>query len=136
MINYIELQWWIRVGGQFMKDQEKWLSNLGARLKTERERQGLTQHALAEKANTKQDYIAQLERGSRNPSLRTFMNILSGLDVSADYLIYGAGKERNTKMEGLLNDFFSFLSRRSVEEVASYYEITRFLSKYINADDN
>lgn len=117
-----------------MKEQEKWLSDLGARIKAEREKQGLTQQSLAGKASTKQDYIAQLERGSRNPSLRTFMNILSALDISADYLIYGTSKERAEAMDGLLNDFTSFLSRRSVADVASYYEIIRFMSKYVDTN--
>jgi transcriptional regulator with XRE-family HTH domain len=119
-----------------VKNQEKWLSDLGLRLKTEREKQGLTQQALARKANTKQDYIAQLERGSRNPSLRTSMNILSALDISADYLIYGTSKEKTDEMAGLLNEFTSFLSRRSVEDVAAYYEIVRFISKYVDSDGN
>lgn len=119
-----------------MKSQSQWLSELGIRLKAERAKQNLTQQALADKANTKQDYIAQLERGSRNPSLRTFMNILSALDISADYLIYGTSKERTDAMTGLLNDFNSFLSRRRVEDASAYYEIVRFLSKYVDTDRN
>jgi len=117
-----------------MKDQEKWLSDLGFRLKAEREKQGLTQQSLAGKASTKQDYIAQLERGSRNPSLRTFMNILSALDISADYLIYGTSKERTDEMSGLINDFTSFLSRRSVTDATAYYDIVRFMSKYVDSE--
>jgi len=119
-----------------MEVKEKWLSDLGVRLKSEREKQGLTQQALAGKANTKQDYLAQLERGSRNPSLRTFMNILSALDISADYLIYGTSKERAEAMDGILNDFNSFLSRRSVADVTAYYEIVRFMSKYVDTDND
>lgn len=117
-----------------MKDQEKWLSDLGIRLKTEREKRGLTQQALADKAGTKQDYIAQIERGTRNPSLRTFMNILSGLDISADYLIYGVTGEKKDALEGIIDDFVSFLSRRNVADVAHYYEIVQFMSKYIDSD--
>jgi len=117
-----------------VKDQEKWLSDLGARLKSEREKQGLTQQTLAGKASTKQDYIAQLERGSRNPSLRTFMNILSALDISADYLIYGTSKERTNEMSELINNVTSFLSRRSMEDATAYYDIVRFMSKYVDSD--
>ena len=117
-----------------MNNHEKWLSALGARLKAEREKQGLTQQALAGKASTKQDYIAQLERGSRNPSLRTFMNILSALDISADYLIYGTSNERTEAMADILNEFTSFLSRRSVTDVTAYYDIVRFMSKYVDSD--
>jgi transcriptional regulator with XRE-family HTH domain len=118
-----------------MKEHEQWLTSLGERLKSEREKQGLTQQALAVKANTKQDYIAQIERGSRNPSLRTFMNILFGLDISADYLIYG-NDTKAKDMEVLIRDIVSFLSRRSVESVIVYYDVMRFLSKYIDSDND
>jgi len=117
-----------------MKNQDQWLSELGTRLKTEREKQGLTQQALADKANTKQDYIAQIERGSRNPSLRTFMNILSGLDISSDYLIYGISDEQKSESEGVISDFVRFLQRRTAKDVSAYYEVVRFLSKYIDTD--
>jgi transcriptional regulator with XRE-family HTH domain len=110
------------------------VNSFGARLKEEREKQGLTQQLLAAKANTKQDYIAQLERGSRNPSLRTFMNILLALDISADYLLYGTSKDRTDAMEGLIKDFNSFLLRRSIANATIYYEIVRFMSKYVDTD--
>ena len=87
-----------------LNHQKDWLTNFGQRLKSERERQNMTQQTLAIKANTKQDYIAQIERGARNPSLRTLINILSALDISADYLIYGydsnydSNKNNNSEM--------------------------------------
>ena len=114
-----------------MTNHSEWLTGLGARLKNERENRGLTQQALADKANTKQDYIAQIERGARNPSLRTFMNILFGLDISADYLIYGVDSQCEDKVL-LINDIVSFLSRRSIDDISVYYDIIRFLSKYID----
>jgi len=114
-----------------MRKQEQWLKEFGQRLKAERESQLLTQQALAVKAITKQDYIAQIERGARNPSLRTLMNILSALDVSADYLIYGVGKEQEGEIAETLHDFTSFLLRRNVEDIAAYYDIVKFMSKYI-----
>ena len=119
------------------KNQEQWLIEFGSRLKAEREKFGLTQNALAEKAHTKQDYIAQIERGVRNPSLRTLLNILAALDVSADHLIYGSTIEKDGAMadakESTMKDFNGFLARRSADEVVSYYEIARFLSKYVDA---
>ena len=117
-----------------MNQNNQWLLDFGARLKAEREKQSLTQQALAGKAYTKQDYIAQIERGARNPSLRTLMNILSALDVSADYLIYGVGKEHEGQIATVLNDFVSFVSRRGVEDITAYYEIVRFMSKYVEND--
>ena len=116
-----------------MEKKEIWLHDIGARIKVEREKQGLTQQALAAKANTKQDYIAQLERGSRNPSLRTFMNLLSGLDISADYLIYGANKDCSNGKNELLGDFMRFMSRRNEKDIADYFRLVRFLSEFVDS---
>ena len=123
---------------QVTNHHSQYLTNFGIRLKSEREKQNLTQQALAAKAHTKQDYIAQIERGARNPSLRTLINLLAALDVSADYLIFGAGgvgdEAGGNEKERALSDFISFLSRRSAEEISAYYEIVRFLSKYIDLE--
>ena len=111
---------------------EKWLAEFGSRLKSERERQGLTQKIVAERAQTKQEYVAQLEAGTRNPSLRTVVNIISALDVSADHLIFGAHKGNAEGMEALINEFNGFLMKRDVKKVAAYFEIIRFHSKFVD----
>lgn len=113
--------------------QEKWLIEFGARLRAERERQGMTQKAVAERASTKQEYVAQLERGARNPSLRTIVNIISALEVSADALIFGATEEKAEGMEAIINEFTGFLMKRDIEKVAAYYEVVKFHSKFIDA---
>ena len=114
------------------KQSEQWLAEFGSRLKSERERQGLTQKIVAERANTKQEYVAQIESGTRNPSLRTIINIISALDVSADYLIFGAHKGKSDGMEHIINEFTGFLMKRDVEKVTAYFEIVRFHSKFVD----
>jgi transcriptional regulator with XRE-family HTH domain len=118
-----------------MPKQEQWLADFGARLKKEREKQGLSQQALAVKALTRQDYIAQIERGVRNPALRTLMNLVAALDVSADHLIYGTVVDENSDdKEALVKEFYDFLMRRKAREVASYFEVVRFMTKFIEGD--
>jgi transcriptional regulator with XRE-family HTH domain len=123
-----------------MDRQEKWLKDFGARLKAERIKQRLTQQALAAKAGTKQDYIAQIERGIRNPTLRTLLNILAALDISADQLIYGvddlaaARNEAKDDTSAAFKEFTDFLARRDAEDVVAYYEICRFLARYVEAE--
>ena len=80
-----------------MENYEDWLIKFGNRVREERERQNLTRSALAERANTEQGYIVQIERGSRSPSLKTFTNLLSALGVSSDYLIFGMTEEGQTE---------------------------------------
>ena len=114
-----------------MEKKQEWLVEFGLRLRAEREKQGLTQQSLATKALTRPDYIAQIERAARNQTLKTLMNILAALDVSADYLIYGTGQVEQGASGSTMNEFVSFLTRRSEKQISSYYEIVRFLSSYV-----
>ena len=54
----------------------------GAALKKVRERRKLTQLELAERSDLDVTYISLLERGRRQPSLKSLMSLASALDVS------------------------------------------------------
>ena len=62
------------------------------------------------------------------------MNILSGLDISADFLIFGITEEAKSESEDAVRDFIKFLQRRSAKDIAEYYDVVRFLSKYIDTE--
>jgi len=119
-----------------MTNQERWQIDFGIRLRAERERKGMTRSALAKLAYTEQGYIVQLERGDRSPSLRTFINLLSALETSADSLIFGTTAAQRGNMDVILNDFTDFLSTRSVEEVRVLFEIVRLIARYRDIDNN
>lgn len=59
----------------------------GAALRRERERLGLSQEALADRAGVDRTEIGKLERGTREPRLRTLVKIYRALDVSPDVLV-------------------------------------------------
>lgn len=111
-----------------MEKQREIIAKFGERLKFERRKQKLTQQALAEKIGSKQDYIAQLEKGVRNPSLGTVINLLAALDVSADALIFGNADDEND----IFKKFNEFLTRKTTEEATAYLDIVKFLSKYLD----
>ncbi|MBI1814051.1 MAG: helix-turn-helix transcriptional regulator [Deltaproteobacteria bacterium] len=54
---------------------------LGERIRMLRKTRGWSQEKLAEKANHHWTYIAGLERGERNPTLRVLADIAKALDV-------------------------------------------------------
>ncbi len=47
-----------------------------------RQRQGMTQEALAEKSGFSQQYLSGLERGQRNPTVVTLYELAQALGVS------------------------------------------------------
>ena len=69
---------------------------LGKRIRQARVNKGLTQHALAQKADIGVMYLGEIERGIKMPSMNIFIKITEALDVSADYVLrdeLSSGKE-------------------------------------------
>ncbi len=60
---------------------------IGKRIKSAREKKGLTQEQLAEQVNLSPMHISVIERGNKLPRLETLINIANVLDVSADILL-------------------------------------------------
>ena len=58
------------------------LNKFGQRIKELRNKQGLSQEALAFKANIDRTYMTGVETGKRNISLRNIQKIIIALDVS------------------------------------------------------
>ena len=62
------------------------LSALGARIRAERQRLGLSQEEFADKCGFDRTYISLVERGKRNLSFSNLCAIASGLGVSVSSL--------------------------------------------------
>jgi transcriptional regulator with XRE-family HTH domain len=117
-------------GDDALDDKHKqWLVEFGARLRNERNKQKLTRIALSEKMDVTEDYIAQLERGNKSPSMRTFLNLISVLDISPDFLVTGSHDEN--EMDSVVNKFIRLVKCQDTEVASDLYEIVRFIVKYI-----
>ncbi len=62
---------------------------LGSRIRQLRKGRNWSQYEIAQHAGLSSSYLAELERGGRNPSLETILNIAAALDVNAGYLVDG-----------------------------------------------
>ncbi len=60
---------------------------LGMKLREARNKAGLTQEQLAEKADIGVMYLGEIERGIKMPSMKIFIKLVEALDVSADYIL-------------------------------------------------
>ncbi|WP_201362918.1 helix-turn-helix domain-containing protein [Dictyobacter formicarum] len=63
------------------------LQKFGTRLQHIRKAQGLSQEELAAKLAMHRTYIGMIERGERNPTIRTLYKIAKTLKVSAAELL-------------------------------------------------
>lgn len=68
---------------------------MGDRIKETRKNRGLTQEQLAERLDISVEYVSQIERGMKIPSMQIFIKLVETLDVSADYLLRDAVSTRN-----------------------------------------
>lgn len=60
---------------------------VGHQIRTERKLQGMSQEALAAKANLDRSYMGRVERGEVNVTLKALWEIAEAMDVSIKILI-------------------------------------------------
>jgi transcriptional regulator with XRE-family HTH domain len=67
--------------------ERKYLIKLGMKIKSVRESMNLTQEQFAQKCGMSKNYIGMLERGERNPSYLTLVQIASKIEINLQKLI-------------------------------------------------
>jgi transcriptional regulator with XRE-family HTH domain len=67
-------------------DEVTALTRFGLRLRALREKAGLSQEELAERAQVHRTYLSGIERGRRNPSLINLLRIAKALNLSISVL--------------------------------------------------
>ena len=60
---------------------------MGDRIREARKKQKLTQEQLSESLGISVEFIGQIERGLKLPSMNVFIKLIEALNVSADYLL-------------------------------------------------
>ncbi|HYX72397.1 MAG TPA: helix-turn-helix transcriptional regulator [Nitrososphaera sp.] len=65
----------------------KILIKFGQKVRTERQKQGLSQEELAEKAGVHRTYIGMIERGEKNITLLNIEKIAKALEIPLDKLL-------------------------------------------------
>ncbi len=80
---------------------------LGQRIRELRKGRGWSQYEIAQHAGLSPSYLAELERGGRNPSLETILNIAAALNVSAGYLVDGLRYDPPKGLESIAERWLS-----------------------------
>lgn len=70
-----------------VKQRGDLLSAIGETLRAERNERGLTLKQVAEGAHVSVSYLAEIERGEKDPSSRVLESISAGLDVELSELL-------------------------------------------------
>ena len=70
-----------------MTNDKVLIERTAARLRKARQAKNLTQAQVAQKAGISENHYAQIERGEKNPSTSTLINILDAIDVSSPEIL-------------------------------------------------
>ena len=102
---------------------------IGKRIKSAREKKGLTQEQLAEQVNLSPMHISVIERGNKLPRLETLINIANVLDVSADILLQDVAnnqiKLHTSEASNLIAQLSREDQRRVLAALHSFVESTK-----------
>lgn len=99
-------------------------TQLGQRIREARRQKGYTQHALAQRADIADVYLGEIERGSKMPSLNSFIKLVEALDVSADYILRYELPSGQSFMYNGLSEKLMFLTpqqRKTVSDIIDAY---------------
>lgn len=102
-----------------MKIKEYDYGPIGARIRNARTIKKYTQEYLAEKLDVSCQHISEIERGLSGLSLPSLMQVCRILDVSADYILFGAS-ERENPITALISRM-SPQQAQYAEEILSVY---------------
>lgn len=82
------------------QDRKQASTAFGERLRKLRDRQELSQDALADATDIHPTAIGRMERGAREPRLTTILRLADGLEVQPGELLNGLGKASKTPQNG------------------------------------
>ena len=72
--------------------KDRTLRIFGLNVARVRETKGLSQDKLAEKADIDRTYLSGIERGVRNPGIKTVIRLSNALDVGVEKICEGIGE--------------------------------------------
>ena len=101
---------------------------VGRKIREQRERLKITQEQLAEMCEISPSYIGHIERGSRNLSMNTAIQLCSVLEIGLDYLFLDSAED-NSEITNCIN---SALSACSEEQKEIFLRTVKVLADNIN----
>ncbi|MCM1545305.1 MAG: helix-turn-helix domain-containing protein [Ruminococcus sp.] len=106
--------------------------NLGKRLAFLRTKSGLSQEKLAEQSELSTQFIGQIERGVKNPTVRTMQKICTALGVTlSDFFADDSFDAEVDVLTGRLN---AVISSKSDEEKLIILQMIELLDNFSSAE--
>ncbi len=111
-----------------MKSQKNVYVLIGKRARQERNRVGLTQEELAEKARIHPSFLGQIERGTKKASLVTIQRIAGALGLSDEQLFCeNASNAKDRKLSEYQQKVLGLMEHLPVNDQKFLYKTTKEL---------
>ena len=104
-------------------------SEIGARIRRQREHIGLTQEQLGEACDLSSSFVGHIERGSRKLSVESLCKLAAVLDVSVDYLLFGRILQETTSLP---SEISSLLKDSSQVKRQQFWRTVQVLAYHID----
>lgn len=106
---------------------------IGKKIKKYRRLENLTQEKLGEKAGLHYTYIGQVERGEKEPSLKSLIKISEALNIGVDKLLlnFDLSSEASIKISNITD----LLLNREEEELEMIYVLLKDLTDILETRD-
>lgn len=102
-------------------------SEIGARIRRQREHIGMTQEQLGEACELSASFVGHIERGSRKLSVESLYKMASVLDVSADYLL----SDRMLQETTLPVEISSLLQGSDKRKRQEFWRVVKILASHL-----
>lgn len=101
--------------------REALIQNIGIQLRNTRQRQGMSQAELAEKAELSTVYISQIESGQKNISVDVLVRLCNALNIPCDDLL----RAKLARSEDMAYDISIIVADCTVEEIHAVLQLLR-----------
>ena len=98
-------------------------NSIGRNIRKYRKEKKLSQEQLAEIIHVSQNYVGNMERGEKIPSLETLVAIADALGVSSDVLLHDVVENGYDVKISLLNDEMRKLSSKDQKRIFELIEV-------------
>ena len=101
---------------------------VGKRIKTVRQRNGLTQDQLAEQVGLSPKYISGIERGVENPTMDILHRVAKGLRVEPyDLFLFGESEENEKTLRKGID---TMLREADGQKIRLYFDVMRKILEF------
>jgi len=105
---------------------------IGLRIRDAREKLGLTQEKLAERADLHPSYIGQIERGTKKASIQTYKRIADALNVPLDWLFQFSEDALLIQEDLLLREVIGLFVDRDMMDKKMIVQLLRIIFERID----